>query len=208
METLTAVLLGLAAAAGATFFPGMLNMTSVNVSLRAGRRAGYAFAAGMAATFTAQAGLAVFFANYLADHPTLIIFLREWAVVAFVFLAVFFLFKGYRGRIAEAAPDGGRYRGSPFLRGLVLALMNLLTVPYFFAVSGWMLAGGHLPADAYGRLGFTVGAGAGALLIFGAYARLANWMQRKALFLTRNINFLLGGLLAILALVQGIRLYW
>ncbi|THH40564.1 LysE family transporter [Neolewinella litorea] len=207
MELLTAVLIGLAAAAGATFFPGMLNMTSVNVSLRAGRRAGYAFAAGMAFTFTAQAGVAIFFANYFTTHPAIIGMLKQWAVVAFLFLAVFFLFKGYRARVAEAAPDGGRYRGSPFLRGILLALMNLLTVPYFFAVGGWLLADDHLSADALGRLGFMLGAGAGAMLIFGAYARLAEWMQRKALFLTRNINFLLGGLLAILALVQSIRLY-
>ncbi|NJB86392.1 threonine/homoserine/homoserine lactone efflux protein [Lewinella marina] len=206
MYSLTAVLIGLAAAAGATFFPGMLNMTSVSVSLRAGRRAGYAFAAGMATTFTVQAGLAVFFANYFTDHPAIIPLLKEWAVAAFAVLAIFFFFKGYRGRVAEAAAEEQQYRGSPFLRGLVLALMNLLTVPYFFAVSGWLLADGYLAGDGLGRLGFTLGAGAGALIIFGAYARLAEWMQRKAFFLTRNINFLLGGLLMILAVVQGVRL--
>ncbi|WP_116126543.1 LysE family transporter [Lewinella sp. IMCC34183] len=208
MQTLHAVLLGLAAAAGATFFPGMLNMTSVNVSLRAGRRAGYRFAAGMATALLFQAGLAVFFADYLTTHPSVLGNLRQWAVPVFLVLAVFFLLKGLRARVAEAAPGDRPYHGSPFLRGVALAVMNLMTVPYFFTISGWLLANGTLTATSVARLGFSVGAGAGALVIFGAYARLAEWMQRKALFLTRNINFLLGGLLALLALVQGVRLYW
>ena len=208
METLTAALLGLAAAAGATFFPGMLNMTSVNVSLRAGRRAGYTFAAGMATAFTAQAGLAVFFANYFTTNPSIIGYMKQWAVPTFLVLAGFFVIKGVRGRVAEAAPGERPYHGSPFVRGVALALMNLLTVPYFFAVSGWLLSSGQLAGTPPARLVFTLAAGAGAMLIFGAYARMAHWMQREAFFLTRNINFLLGGLLTILAIAQGIRLYW
>ena len=208
MESITAVVLGLAAAAGATFFPGMLNMTSVNVSLRAGRRAGYAFSAGLAAAFTAQAGIAVFFADYFTSHPGIIGHLKQWAVPMFAFLAVFFLVKGYRGYVARESPEDRPYHGSPFVRGAVLAVMNLLTVPYFFAVSGWLLAHGTLAGGGIARVAFTFGAGFGSLVIFGAYARLADWIHRKALFLTRNMNFLLGGLLALLALVQGIRLYW
>ncbi len=208
VESLTAVLLGLAAAVGATLFPGMLNMTSVNVSLRAGRRAGYAFATGMAVTFTAQAGLAVIFANYFTNHPTIIGTMKQWAIPTFLLLAAFFLVKGIRGRVAEVLPDDRPYHGSPFLRGALLAFMNLLTLPYFFAVGGWLLADGYLAGSPAARLAFTLAAGAGAWAIFGAYARGARWMQREARFLTRNINFLLGGLLAILALVQGIRLCW
>ncbi len=206
MGFLTAVLLGLAAAAGATFFPGMLNMSSVSVSLRAGRRAGYLFAAGMATAFTAQAALAVFFANYFATHPSILLFMKQWAVLVFLVLAAFFLLKGFRARAAASA-ENQPYHGNPFVRGTVLALMNLLTIPYFFALCGWMLSSHYMQGDLISRLGFTGGAGAGALVIFGAYARLANWFNRRAHFLTRNINFLLGAILVVLAVVQGYRTY-
>ncbi len=204
MEFLTALLLGLAAAAGATFFPGMLNMNSVSVSLRAGRRAGYIFAAGMATAFTAQAALAVFFASYFTSHPSILLLMKQWAVLVFLVLSAFFLLKGFRAR-AEESPETRPYHGSPFMRGLVLALMNLLTIPYFFALCGWMLASDYMQGDLISRSGFTVGAGAGALVIFGAYARLANWFNRRAHFLTRNINFVLGGALVVLAVIQGYR---
>ena len=207
MESLSAAFLGLAAAAGATLFPGMLNMTSVNVSLRAGRRAGYAFALGMALTLTLQAGLAVFFARYLAEQTGILQSLRTWAVPTFVGLAGFFFIKAYRAQSADVPTFDRPYRGSPLLRGAMLAVMNLLTIPYFFAISGWFLAGGYLSSGEVARVVFMLSAGLGALLIFMAYARLADWMYRNAGFFTRHINYFLGGLLLTLALVQGIRVY-
>ena len=208
VELLTALLLGLAAATAATWFPGMLNLNGVSVSLRAGRQAGYTFSAGMAAAFAAQAAVAVFFARYFVAHPAILDGLRWWAAPVFLGLALFFVLKGVYGRQRSlASADGRPLQGSPFLRGIVVALLNFLTVPYFFAVCGWLVSAGHLPVHLGARLGFTLGAGAGALGIFGAYARMADWMQRHARFLTRNINFVLGGILVVLAVVQGLRMY-
>ena len=208
VESLNAVLLGLVTAAGATLFPGMLNMTSVNVSLRAGRRAGYFFALGMAVTLALQAGVAIFFARYLTAHPVVLDTLRQWAILVFLCLSAFFLLKGYRAQVAEARRFERPYRGSPFVRGSILAVMNLLTIPYFFAVSGWLLAGEFLSTSAGDRLLFAVSAGVGALVIFMAYARLAEWMYRNARFFTRHINYFLSGLLLVLAVAQGIRVYF
>jgi len=202
---LTGVLLGLAVACGANLFPGMLNMTGVSVSLRAGRKTGYIFSAGMACALTSQAALAVFFANYLASHPNVLVFFRQWAVLLFLVLAVYFFFKGYRARLSGLPIFDRPYHGPPFLRGVMLALMNFLTVPYFFAVGGWLLSDGHLSGDSASRTAFILGAGAGAMLIFGGYVRLADWIHRKAIFLTRNINFVLSALLLILAVVQAMR---
>ncbi|WP_420461291.1 LysE family transporter [Neolewinella sp.] len=207
MDFITALLLGLAAAVAATWFPGLLNMNSVSVTLRAGRRAGYVFGVGMTVAFTTQAALAVFFASYFAAHPRILTFMRQWAVLVLLVLAAFFLVKGFRAQLQHEGPESKPYHGSAFVRGIALALMNFLTVPYFFAVCGWLLSDGYLQSDFGSRTGFTLGAGTGAMLIFGAYTRCARWMQRRAHFLTRNINFVLGGILILLALVQAIRMY-
>ncbi|WP_116109112.1 LysE family transporter [Lewinella sp. IMCC34191] len=208
MEPLTAVFLGLAAAAGATLFPGMLNMSSVNVSLRAGRRAGYTFALGMAMTLGLQAAIAVFFARYLTANTLVLESMRHYAIVVFLGLSLFFLVKGYRAQTAESAHFERPYRGSPFLRGAILAVMNLLTIPYFFAIGGWFLAQGYIDSSSPSRVLFAVSAGLGALLIFMAYVRLADWMYRNAKFFTRHINYFLSGLLLVLAVAQGIRVYF
>lgn len=204
VEVLTGLLFGLAAAAGATLFPGMQNMANVGVSLRAGRQAGYAFAAGLSVVFTIQAAVAVYFANALSRHPSIIAFMKQWAAFVFLFLAAVFLLKGFRAR---RLPVARPYQGIPFVRGMLLAGMNFLVIPYFFAISGYLLGDGYLDHGAASSTAFILAAGAGAMTVYRAYARGAHWIDRKAHFLTRNINFLLGGLLIILALVQGGRLY-
>jgi threonine/homoserine/homoserine lactone efflux protein len=207
VETLSAVFLGLAGASVATCFPGLLNMSAVSISLRAGRGVGYRFSLGMALTFAAQAGLAVFFAKFFTRHPQVLSWLRLWAAPMLVVLAGFFLLKGIRAKRASLPVSEYAFVGRPLLRGAGLALMNLLTVPFFFAFCGWLLADGYLAATPNARAGFTLGAGAGAMLVFGLYVRLAGWMHRRAVILTRNINFVVGGLLILLAVVQGIRVY-
>lgn len=207
MEILLALLIGLATAAGAVLFPGMLNMTAVSTSLRAGRRAGYRFASGLSSMLTLQAGVAIIFADFLVAHPGIIEGMKRWAIVIFGTLAVFFLIKGWRVQHADIAAEDRPYHGSPFWRGVAMAVMNFLTLPYFFAVGGWLIADGYLASALAPKVFFTVGAGLGSLTIFGAYARLADWIKRNALFLTRNINYILGGLFVVLAVAQGIRIY-
>ncbi len=207
MDTLTAVSIGFLAATVATIFPGLLNMSAVSVSLRAGRATAYRFALGMALTFATQAGLAVFFANFFTRHPHVTLLMREWAVAVFAVLACFFIVKGIQAKRSALPRRRVEYGGRPLLKGAGLAMMNLLTVPFFFAICGWLLADGLLAGSGTARTGFTLGAGAGAMFCFGGYVRLADWMDRRAVFLTRNINFLMGGLLVILAVVQGVRVF-
>ena len=206
MELFTAALTGLAVAAGGTLFPGMLNMTAVSTALRAGRRAGFRFAAGMASTFMVQAGIAIFFAEWLTRHPQVITGMKQWAIVIFITLAGFFLWKALRARAAEVPADERPYYGSPYVRGIGMALMNFLTLPYCFALGGWLISDGYLDTTLWAKFGFTWGAGAGAMVIFGTYARMAEWIRANAAYFTRNINFILSGLFVVLTLVQGGRL--
>ena len=206
MDLLTALLIGVAATVLATFFPGMLNMTAVSTSLRVNRRAGYEFSAGLTAMLTLQAGLAMFFANFLALHPAILQGMKEWAVAIFAVLAVFFLVKGYRLYRQAGEPEDRPYHGSPFWRGVGMALANFLTLPYYFAAGGWVLAHGYLSDHPLDRVLFTVGAGTGAVIVFGAYVRLAEWIKDHAHFVTRNINFIIGALFVLLAIIQSYRL--
>ncbi len=208
MDLLTALLLGIIAVFLATFFPGMLNMTVVSTSLRVGRRAGYRFVAGLSLVLTLQAGIAMIFADYLANHPGIITGMKQWAVLIFLTLAIVFLGKGYRIYRKREEPEDQPYHGSPFWRGAGMAVANFLTLPYFFAAGGWLLSSGYLGNGLGEKLLFTTGAGIGSALIFGTYAKMAEWIRNHAEFLTRNINFILGGLFALLALIQGVRVYY
>lgn len=206
VDILIGFLVGIGAGIFATWFPGMLNMQAVATAVRADRGQAYRFAFGMATVFPLQAGISIFFANYLTTHPFIMEGVKQWAVPLLLTIGIVFLYKGVSARKARKAEVVKPYSGGPFKRGLGISLLNVLNVPFFFAISGWLLAQDILPNAPIPKLVYIFGIGFGALIVFLTYARLADWFSRHASLLTRNINFLIGGLLVVLAVIQAIRM--
>lgn len=202
MELITALIVGLATGVFITWFPGMLNMQAVATSVRAGRSKAYQFSTGMAVTIGGQTAVAVMFADLISSHPDFMSGLKRWAVPILAALALGFAVKGFRARAARKAHKERPYTGTPFWRGFMLSFMNVLNIPFIFAIAGFLMAGGWLSRAYYPRLLFVPGTALGALLIFLLYARLGKWIERHAAYFTRNINFFLAGLLALLMVVQ------
>lgn len=207
VEILNGFLAGLATGVFITWFPGMLNMQAVATSVRVGTRKAYLFSAGLAVVIAAQTALAVLFANLLTDNPSILPYIKESAIPLFLLLAVGFTWKGFRARAARKAEKERPYKGGPFWRGMMMSSMNILNVPFVFALAGWLMADGYLSREFLARLFYVPGTALGALLVFFMYARLGDWISRNAALFTRNINFFIGGLFVLLALLQSIRLY-
>lgn len=207
MDILTGLIIGIGVGIFSTWFPGMLNMQAVSTAVKAGRPQGYRFAFGMALVFPLQAGVSVFFANYLTSHPWIMEGLKQWAVPLLLIIGLVFIAKGFSARKARKNEVEKPYKGGPVRRGFGIALLNVLNIPLFFAMSGWLLAHGYLPNTPIPKLIYIFGIGIGAYLVFLTYARLADWCTRHAATLTRNINFVIGGLLLILSAVQTVRMW-
>lgn len=206
MDTLLGLLIGIGAGVFSTWFPGMLNMQAVSTAVRAGRPRGYRFAFGMALVFPLQAGVSIFFANWLGDHPWLMDGLKQWAVPLLLFIGAIFIFKGVSVRKARKRQEVKPYGGGPVRRGFGMSMLNVLNIPLFLAISSWLLGHGYLPDAPIPKLVYVFGIGIGALLVFLLYARLADWFAHNAALLTRNINFLIGGLLMVLAVARAVQL--
>lgn len=202
------LLSGIGAGVFATWFPGMLNMQAVSTAVRAGRPRGYRFACGMALVFPLQAGVSIFFANWLTSHAWLLQGLRQWAALLLLAIGAVFLAKGVTARKARQRHEAVHYGGGPLRRGFGVSLLNVLNIPLFLAVSGWLLAHGYLPNRPLPKLVYVFAVGLGALFVFLLYARLADWCSRNAAKMTRNINFLIGGLLVFLAMARAMQMSW
>lgn len=197
MNYLLSLLIGYGAGAFSAWFPGMLNMTAVAVSLDHGRRAGYRYSLGAGLTAICQALLALTFADYIAEHPAVIDWCKRIALFIFPALAIIFFVKAKRPSI-EAKP----LRGGPFTFGVVLAAMNALTIPYYFSLGTFLEADQYLQLTPLSIFIFALGAGTGAATFFALYARSADFVSRRAGFLARNMNYVLSGLFVLLTMVQ------
>lgn len=207
VELLTAFLVGVGTGVFITWFPGMLNMQAVATSVRVGRRRAYLFSAGLATVISAQTILAVLFADVLTGNPRIIPAIKEWAIPLFLVLAAVFTWKGYRAREARKADEERPYKGGPFWRGIMMSSMNVLNIPLIFALAGFLMSEGLLSRAFLPRLIYVPGTTLGAFLVFLLYARLSGWISRNMALFTRNINFFIGGLFVVLAVVQAMQMY-
>lgn len=207
VEIINAFLAGLGTGVFITWFPGMLNMQVVGTALRVGKRKAYIFSAGMAAVIGAQTTLAVLFANLLTANPSVVPTIKQWAVPLFLILALVFVWKGFRALAARKAEVERPYKGDPFWRGMMMSSMNILNIPLVFALAGFLMADGYLSRAFLPRLFYVPGTALGALLIFFLYGRLSGWISKNMALFTRNINFFIGGLFALLAIFQAVQMY-
>lgn len=205
VDVLTGLLVGIGAGIFATWFPGMLNMQAVSTACRAGRPAAYRFAVGMSLVFPLHAAISMFFTGFLTDRPWIMRGVEEWAALLLLLIGSVFLFKGFTARAARKTDTVRPYRGGPLRRGFGASMLNILNIPFFVAIGSWLISRGYLPDLLRPKLVYTVGVGGGALGVFSVYARLSDWFTRHAAVFTRNINFVIGGLLLLLACFQFLR---
>lgn len=192
----------LLAAVGITL-PGMVNMTSVRVSIKQGMSAGLRYSAGAATTIFLQAFIAVAFAGYLSRHPEIFTYIRAASVAIFLALAGFFFYQALSSK--EVKPS--ERKGRPYLLGVAVAGMNALNIPYFFTMGTVLKAEGLIGLEPPLHLFFVSGITLGAFTLLAAYARFAQFILKRANYFARNLNYFLSGLFLVLAVVQGVQLY-
>ncbi len=202
MDVLTNLLFGFGMTVVGMLMPGMINMTSVSVSLKRGLAGGLQFSAGAAVTIFLQALIAVTFAGFLTRNPEVILWLKRVAIAIFLILAVVFYRQARRPQQTQSYNRGG----PAFLVGMGIASMNVLVIPYFLTFSAFLKANDYITLIPPAHWFFIVGAALGGLALLSAYAGFAQYIERRANFFARNINYFLAGLFVLLAVLQIVQL--
>lgn len=197
MEFLNTFLLAILVAFVGFMPPGMINMTSLKMSLEHHRREAVLFVLGAVTVILLQSFIAVTFAKYLAKNPQIIEYLTFAAI--FVFLGLAFLFyRQARQKVKLQVED--RKRNS-YLAGLTMSSMNMLAIPFFLGYSTLMEAKGWLNIHPPHNYMFSLGAVAGAFLLFFIYVLFAEYIQKRVQFIAKNINYILSLLFLVLAMI-------
>ena len=197
------VLLGIAFAAIGVALPGLINMTSVSMTLKHGIKGGIYYSAGASATIFIQALIAVSFAGYLANHLEVFTSIRKVAILIFLILSIFFFCSALNPKVKESS----KKQGPAFLVGMAVAALNILNIPYYFTSGTFLEASDLVELELPMGLLFVGGLSIGAFLGLLAYAYFAQYISRKAHYFVRNLNYFLSGLFLILAVVQAVQVY-
>lgn len=193
---------GLIVAYFAMISPGMLNMTVLKFRIDIGKLESFKFALGAAFVIFLQAGVALFFADYLVKNPKIVEYLKIAGVFVFFMLAIFF-FSLSRKKIK---PKVKTKRGNYFLKGMLMSFLNMLSIPFYLAISIYLASENKIIIEQPYIMLFVFGVFIGALLLFYTYIYFSNFITKKVSFIAKNINLILSGLFVFLGVITLIRL--
>lgn len=176
--------------------PGMLNMTALKIRINNGKLDSLKFSVGAALVVFIQAGIALFFAEYLVNNPNILDTLKIIAVLVFFILAFFFFLLSRK----ELNPKATNQKGNFFLKGIGMSSINMLAIPFYLGISIYLTAIDKLIIEQPYIMLFVFGSGLGSFLIFYTYIQFAKIIIKRVSFIAKNINFIL----SLLFLVLGI----
>jgi threonine/homoserine/homoserine lactone efflux protein len=179
--------------------PGMLNMSSVRVSLESGLREALKFSFGASAVVGLHSFIAFSFSKYLSQHPEIIAQLKGIGLIIILILSIYF----YKKSRTKEEYKGKESKGNMMWNGFFLSNMNMLGIPFYFGAS--IALGSKKPEilSGIGKTFLVAGAMLGAFTLFSSYSLFAKVIKRRILFITENINLILSVLFFILFIVFG-----
>lgn len=184
--------------------PGLLNMTAAKIGVKQGRKPAVIFSFGVLLVVCVQTLVGIFFARYLEGYTAVVDVLQKVALGIFLALTFYFfvLAKDSRREVPKGVKKSGANR---FLYGLLLAAINLLPIPYWVYISISFSAFGWFFFDPSLVLWAVIGSGSGTMSMLLLYI----YFFRRRLPIGSfgfNVNFLLGGITAVISLITIIRI--
>ncbi len=184
--------------------PGLLNMTAAKIGVKQGRKPAVIFSFGVLLVVCIQTLVGIFFARYLEGYTAVVDILQKVALGIFLALTFYFfvLAKDSRREVPKGVKKSGANR---FLYGLLLAAINLLPIPYWVYISISFSAFGWFFFDPSLVVWAVIGSGSGTMSMLLLYI----YFFRRRLPIGSfgfNVNFLLGGITAVISLITIIRI--
>ena len=208
MEVILPLLVGFGVAFSTTLLPGLLNMTAAKISLLEGRRNALIFAVGAAIVVLLQSYIAVTFAKLINRRPDIVDTLEEIGVLIFFVLTIYFLLiaKKKKPKAADAVVKVRSKTGNFFL-GMALSALNFFPVPFYVFLSISLSAIQIFFFTNFYICFFVTGAMGGAFLVFYLYIAFFKKFQHKTDFFMRNVNYLIGSITGIVAIVTLLKIW-
>ncbi|MCC4211651.1 LysE family translocator [Leeuwenhoekiella parthenopeia] len=185
--------------------PGLVNMSVAKTCVHRGMRNGVLVAIGASVVVMLQAFFAVLLARYIFSNEAVRNTLFRTGIVIFGILAVYFFIKAKKNKVKDVKIPKHSGRRS-FWKGVFVATINVLPLPYFCAISA------ALNITSKGQAGilevglFVLAAAAGTFTSLYVYVVGFNRIQHEPRNFAKYSNYFMAGLMIILVLITLFRM--
>ncbi len=191
----------------ATVPPGLLNMNAAKTSVKKGKANGVIFSLGVSTMIMMQAYVAVLISKYLFRNPEVIDLLLKTALAVFAFFAIYFYVVARRENPQKVKMVRVSRKNS-FFKGMLLAALNLLTIPYYSGLNAMWNASGWIKFEIWDICTFIFAAGCGTFAVLYLYTVYFKKLETKTHTFSKNSNYILSGLMVVLLMITIIRIFY
>ncbi len=190
----------------ATVPPGLLNMNAAKTSVEKGKLNGIIYSLGVSTMIMVQAYIAVLISKYLHNNPDLVAVLLKIALMVFAVFAVYFFVLAKRNKVQQQKVINFSKKNSYF-KGILLAGLNLLTIPYYSGLNAMWKTSGWIKFEITDIVIFVMAAGLGTFTVLYLYTIYFYKLELKNKTFSRNSNYILSALMAVLFIITFIRIF-
>lgn len=187
--------------------PGLLNMNAAKISVQKGKMYGLLFSAGVALVTIIQAYIGTLISRYLYNNPFVIDILLKIALTVFAFFAIYF-FLAARKNKKKTIKTVSVSRKNSFFKGILLASLNMLTIPYYSGLNAAWNVTGWIEFELTDILVFIVAAGLGTFSMLYMYVIYFNKMESKNNRFSKHSDYILSVLMLVLVVITFIRIVY
>lgn len=191
----------------ATVPPGLLNMNAAKTSVEKGKLNGVVFSLGVSSMIMVQAYIAVYISKFLYKNPQVIDGLLKAAILIFAFFAVYFFLSAKRIK-QKPIKTVNLSKKNSFLKGMLLAALNLLTIPYYSSLNAMWNSAGWIKFEITDIAVFVLAAAGGTFSVLYLYVFYFNKLEAKTNRFSKNSNYILSVLMLVLLMITLMRIFY
>ncbi len=191
----------------ATVPPGLLNMNAAKISVKKGKLNALMFATGVCIIVMLQAYIGVLISKFLYNNPVVIDTLLKIALIVFAVFAVYFFIVARKNREKKIKMVNVSKKSS-FFKGMFLASLNLLAIPYYSGLNAAWNASGWINFEWQDIAVFMLAAGLGTFAMLYMYIIYFNKLESKSDRFSKYSDYILSVLMMILVVITFIRIFY
>lgn len=181
---------------------GSINLSTLQISLEKGTKAGLLFALGATVVELFYSLFAIKFSAFLLTHRDVEFYIQMVAIPAFILLSI----HSFRKKPTVSNTPEVKNKSS-FFKGFIIGVLNPLQIPFWVAYGTYMLSNDWIKNDNFLLNFFIGGIVTGSYLLLSLIVICSQKLNAKLNLSRFNMNKAIGSVFFVLALYQAAKVF-
>ena len=184
---------------------GTINVSITEAAIQRGVRVGIFMGIGASIVEFFQSYIGLTFYQIITKNPAMERTFILICIPIFLVIGVYYLLKKNH---LMSKPTTMASNAIGAAKGVMLSSLNLLAIPYYVFIGGYLHASDHISVKAKFIAAFAFGVVIGSFMVFVMYAKIGQVIKKKSEKMSHYASKIVGAIFIAIAISQAFRYYW